>query len=243
MAELPIGTLLESEDHPPAHLLAQRLNRHTFWCGQSGSGKTYALGVLLEQVLLHTRLPVVILDPNSDFVKLGEVREDAPTEARSELESRDIRVFGARNGRPLKARLLDMPLRSQAAVVDLDPILDAEEYNAMLNVAAEVPTIRQGHLIPFLRESDKEIRHRLAMRSRTWASPTGPSGHGATAPSRKTSTTGPMRPSSTSAASRPRPSRARPRSPCSTTSGRIGRTGSAASSSSTRRTTSAPPTR
>lgn len=164
MAELPVGTLLESEDHPPAHLLAKRLNRHTFWCGQSGSGKTYALGVLLEQVLLHTRLPVVILDPNSDFVKLGQVRDDAPADVRAELESRDIRVFGARNGQPLNARLLDMPLRSQAAVVDLDPILDAEEYNAMLSIAAEVPTIRQGHLIHYLRESDREIRHRLAMR-------------------------------------------------------------------------------
>ena len=26
----------------------RRFNRHTFWCGQSGSGKTYALGVVLE---------------------------------------------------------------------------------------------------------------------------------------------------------------------------------------------------
>ena len=30
--------------------------RHTFLCGQSGSGKTYALGVLLEQLLLETSL-------------------------------------------------------------------------------------------------------------------------------------------------------------------------------------------
>ena len=57
--------------------IPKRLNRHTFWCGQSGSGKTYALGVLLERVILHTRLPLVILDPNSDFVGLGTVRETA----------------------------------------------------------------------------------------------------------------------------------------------------------------------
>lgn len=43
----------------PAHV-ASKLYRHTFWCGQSGSGKTYALGVMLEQVLLHTRLPMLI---------------------------------------------------------------------------------------------------------------------------------------------------------------------------------------
>ncbi len=162
--DLPIGTLLESEDRAPAELLAKRLNRHTFWCGQSGSGKTYALGVLLEQVLLHTRLPLVILDPNSDFVKLGDVRDDAPADVAAALAERDIRVFGTRTGQPLHARLLDMPVRSQAAVVDLDPILDAEEYNAMLNVVAEGTSIRQGHLIGHLRASDKEIRHRLAMR-------------------------------------------------------------------------------
>ncbi|WP_238705613.1 ATP-binding protein [Serinicoccus chungangensis] len=32
----------------PLGLVARKLNRHTFWCGQSGSGKTYALGVLLR---------------------------------------------------------------------------------------------------------------------------------------------------------------------------------------------------
>ena len=40
-----------------------RFNRHTFWCGQSGSGKTYALGVVLEQLLLRTELPIAVLDP------------------------------------------------------------------------------------------------------------------------------------------------------------------------------------
>ena len=38
---LTIGTLLESESGAPAQLLAS-MNRHTFWCGQSGSGKTCA---------------------------------------------------------------------------------------------------------------------------------------------------------------------------------------------------------
>jgi len=90
--ELPVGVLLESEEAEPAHVLAPKLNRHTFWCGQSGSGKTYALGVLLEQVLLNTRLPLVILDPNSDFVRLGEVRDDAPAEAAATLADRDIQI-------------------------------------------------------------------------------------------------------------------------------------------------------
>ena len=40
--------------------------RHTFMCGQSGSGKTYSLGLVLEQLLLETELRIVVLDPNSD---------------------------------------------------------------------------------------------------------------------------------------------------------------------------------
>jgi hypothetical protein len=46
-------------------------DRHTFLCGQSGSGKTYALGVLLEQLLLETSLRIVVLDPNSDFARIA----------------------------------------------------------------------------------------------------------------------------------------------------------------------------
>jgi DNA helicase HerA-like ATPase len=61
------------------HLHAAGLSRHTLFCGQSGSGKTFSLGVLLERVLLDTTLPLVILDPNSDHVLLGTLRsrEDA----------------------------------------------------------------------------------------------------------------------------------------------------------------------
>ncbi len=52
-------------------------DRHTFLCGQSGSGKTYSLGVILERLLIETDLRLVVLDPNSDFVRLGEVRAGA----------------------------------------------------------------------------------------------------------------------------------------------------------------------
>ena len=58
----------------PLELDAGGFDRHTFICGQSGSGKTYSLGVMLEQLLLETRLRIVVLDPNSDYVRMGEVR-------------------------------------------------------------------------------------------------------------------------------------------------------------------------
>ena len=60
-----------------AGLDAGGFNRHTFLCGQSGSGKTYSLGVVLEELLARTALRMVVLDPNSDFVRLGIVRDGA----------------------------------------------------------------------------------------------------------------------------------------------------------------------
>ena len=74
-AQLEIGELLLAG--VPFSLDAGGFGRHTFLCGQSGSGKTYSLGVVLEQLLLETDLQIVVLDPNSDFARLGQLRPDA----------------------------------------------------------------------------------------------------------------------------------------------------------------------
>lgn len=161
---LPIGTALESG--APALLRAQRFNRHTFWCGQSGSGKTYALGVLLEQLLVHTRLPIVVLDPNSDFVRLGELRDDAPADAAARLRERDIRVLRSAPGHedPLRVRFVDLDIRSRAAILQLDPIRDAEEFNVMLRVGAQDLTAIDEPLTDRLRRSDDPQFARIATR-------------------------------------------------------------------------------
>ncbi len=165
-SELTIGTLLDSESAAPARLLAPKLNRHTFWCGQSGSGKTYALGVALEQILLHTRLPLVILDPNSDFVRLGEMHGDAPAAEAAELASRDIRIRRSTSGagEPLRARFLSMPLRSRAAILQIDPLFDADDYNTMLRMEGDIGMIPDHDLVKFMRSHPDQIRHQLAMR-------------------------------------------------------------------------------
>src|SRR5689334_16648250 len=58
-AALDIGELLLAPG-VPATLDAGGFNRHTFMCGQSGSGKTYSLGLMLEQLLLQTDLRLVV---------------------------------------------------------------------------------------------------------------------------------------------------------------------------------------
>ena len=92
-AGVPIGTWRSGQVETPAHLKAQGFNRHTFLCGQSGSGKTYALGVILEQLVLNTSVRMVILDPNADFARLGETLPNAPEADAAAIAATDIRVL------------------------------------------------------------------------------------------------------------------------------------------------------
>jgi uncharacterized protein len=73
-ATLEIGRALHTHGRTRARLRADGFDRHTFLCGQSGSGKTFAMGVMLERLLLETDLKIVVLDPNSDFVRLDRIR-------------------------------------------------------------------------------------------------------------------------------------------------------------------------
>ncbi|MFI8976817.1 ATP-binding protein [Nocardia asteroides] len=148
----------------PARLLPKRFNRHTFWCGQSGSGKTYALGVVLEQLIAHTALPVVILDPNSDFVRLGEVADTTTGPTADALRERDIRVLRPHSGQPLRARFTNFPLTSKAAILQIDPVADREEFNELIHLAAEMSASELDVTLPKLLKSESTAQRRLAMR-------------------------------------------------------------------------------
>ncbi|QNN55078.1 ATP-binding protein [Nocardioides mesophilus] len=130
-AGLTVGELLLAPG-VPATLDSGGLDRHTFLCGQSGSGKTYSLGVLLERVLAETSLRVVVLDPNSDYVGLAQVRDGAdPTlAARYADVPAQVAVWGNGPGadRPLRLRFADLEGPARAALLGLDPIRDREEY-------------------------------------------------------------------------------------------------------------------
>ena len=116
----------------PCRIDARGFDRHTFLCGQSGSGKTYSLGVLLERLLTETSLRVVILDPNSDFGRLAAVRDgtEAGVADRYRAATSGVRVFSARASgeQRLRLRLGELEPAAQAALLHLDPIDDREEY-------------------------------------------------------------------------------------------------------------------
>ncbi len=161
---LPIGTLADTGE--PFVLDGRRFNRHTFWCGQSGSGKTYAMGVVLEQLMLNSDLPVLILDPNSDFVRLGEPRPEAPAELADKFRAEQVRVFRPRQDGPdrLVVRIAEMDLASRAALMRLDPTADAEEYHALRELDAEFGPQDGETLVRALAESERPERRRLLLR-------------------------------------------------------------------------------
>lgn len=136
-AELPVGELALAPGVPFA-LRAGGFGRHTFLCGQSGSGKTYSLGVLLEQLLMKTSLRVVVLDPNSDYVRLGEPRADASAEAveryAAAAGSVTVRTHTEDDSTPIRVRLRDLSPAHQAALLRLDPVADRGEYAELLDL-------------------------------------------------------------------------------------------------------------
>ena len=141
-------------------------NRHTFLCGQSGSGKTYSLGVILERLLLiETDLRMVVLDPNSDFVRLGNVRGGDPVLAeRYKKAAQAVAVYsaGAPRERRLRLHAAEIDPATQAALLRLDPIQDREEYAALAELlATDNPPRLEG-----LTESDRPEARRLGLRMR-----------------------------------------------------------------------------
>lgn len=163
---LEIGSHLASGG-VAARLLAHRFNRHTFWCGQSGSGKTYALGVVLEQLLLHTALPMVIFDPNADFVRLREPQHEREgSEATRTLSERDIRILrpSAPDGHSVRVRFVDLPIQAKAAVLRLHPLDDRAEYSELIRLQETVRTLDATKIVPRLLERDSPAARDLAAR-------------------------------------------------------------------------------
>jgi DNA helicase HerA-like ATPase len=128
-AQLDVGELALAPG-VPFRLDASGFGRHTFLCGQSGSGKTYSLGVLLERLLMETNLRVVVLDPNSDYVRLGEPRVD---DAAYREAAASVQVRGGSSGaEPIRVRFRDLSPAHQAGLLRLDPLSDPEEYGELV---------------------------------------------------------------------------------------------------------------
>jgi len=140
---MSIGTWRTGDVGAEASLRAGGFNRHSFLCGQSGSGKTYALGVLLERLLLQTDLRMAVFDPNADFVHLGSTLPGVAEADARRIADRGVRVLRSDSTRgegdePLRMRFRTMTRQAQAATLQLDPIHDQDEYNAFISFLAQI---------------------------------------------------------------------------------------------------------
>jgi len=64
---LQIGELRLPTENVRVILDGGKMNRHSCLLAQSGSGKSFALGVLVEELLVKSDAQVIVLDPNGDF--------------------------------------------------------------------------------------------------------------------------------------------------------------------------------
>ena len=160
-----------------ANLHAKGFGRHTFMCGQSGSGKTYTLGVVLERLLLGTDIRIAVMDPNSDYVNLSALRPRQETgldpdvqqelEARYEAIAAGIHVYGGpESPNPLRVRFGNLTVRQQSMVLGLDPLADPEEYNAFVRTAQQMAGEEYGihDLLGAVKESFADDVRRLGLR-------------------------------------------------------------------------------
>jgi hypothetical protein len=165
-------------------LAAKGFNRHTFLCGQSGSGKTYGLGVLLERLLLLTTIKMMIVDPNSDYVGLGHLLPREASGAEGEAYDRVARhwqqlsprivVVGPGDGAiPFKVVFGRLTTGQQALVLGLDPVRDHDDFAAFrtLRDAAGGGELRLPQMLAYAEASDDPHLRRLAVRIRNVGAP------------------------------------------------------------------------
>jgi hypothetical protein len=134
---------------------APSIAAHTAVIAQSGSGKSFFVGRLIEEIALRTRARCLILDPNADFRKIREI-EDAtlwtgakykerrgklPHEASREVFAKDWREVSVRvrtgsdaweskPGAASERLQIWWPSLSMAFLAeDIDPMLRSELYH------------------------------------------------------------------------------------------------------------------
>lgn len=187
---LRIGQLCSGHARSTAHLRATGFGRHTFMCGQSGSGKTYSMGVILENLLAETSLRMIVIDPNSDYTHLGSIdagrRGDRDPSFADRLAAAGERVFVAGSGHDheLRVRFGRLTIEQQAVVLRLDPLQDAAEFSVFLSIIAELATTEYGlhEIVDLANTRSDPASERLALRIQNlrlvdapiWAAPDAP---------------------------------------------------------------------
>lgn len=131
----------------PRPIKPNNLLKHGVILAQSGSGKSFMLGRLLEELMLKTQGRVIVLDPNSDFIRLAvpdpNVWNDAkllpwfypgesqPNFASSWKDAGRLVVASNHNLESAKRIVMDwgnLSLEDMSAILDIDIHHDSDLY-------------------------------------------------------------------------------------------------------------------
>lgn len=146
----------------PVHLRADRVNRHTFCGGRDPAQRAHAVSALVERALVGTSLSLVVLDLDGS---LSGIEPPAAQAGGSGSDPREVlHLHPDSVHRPLRIRFADLPVRSRAALLGLDPATDRTELNALVHVWSEGRALELGTLAPALRDLGTAGALRLAER-------------------------------------------------------------------------------
>lgn len=105
----------------PADMLfkvpAPKMSTHTAIIAQSGSGKSFFLGRIVEEIMLRTKARCLILDPNADFRKVREVEGEILWEkAAYNRDTRRGKLPHERSRDEFYSRWSQLPIRIRVGV-------------------------------------------------------------------------------------------------------------------------------
>jgi uncharacterized protein DUF87 len=103
---LDVGWTVDSQFHPKfcseskekpdyldmVRIPTKKMDKHTVIIAQSGSGKSFFLGRLIEEVMIKSKARCLILDPNGDFRKINEIDRNLWSSNQAVRQKYDIKT-------------------------------------------------------------------------------------------------------------------------------------------------------
>ena len=183
---LPIGSLLNEGTPIRINLIPKGLNRNTGIFGQSGSGKSFGLSIVVEELHFRTSTDIVVLDPNGDFLNIKEelntlkiinnkrnsikLNKEDIKYYQSKLKEKDHFTKVLSLEKPdaddsIFIRLSDLETKHQAYLFGLDPIENKDEFHNFIYLIKELklsnPNYTIKELVLYLRSRPNSINTNL----------------------------------------------------------------------------------
>ncbi len=178
-----VGSSGEGHSACRAVMSPAAFRRHTAVIGQSGCGKSYAIGLLIEQLHHRASADIVVLDMNGDFVDMGmeavsldRVNEFGPAfpvepsaysrlvEVHNRHRSR-VAVGGFATNEPCPHSVgiepHDLTNSEFCAALGLHPLETAEEFNEVLGAIRAMRVASPNWTIAQLKSRSDVARHRI----------------------------------------------------------------------------------